>query len=58
MPTIHQDGYQDYTAGLSFAAFGLDHSVYFSGTSGYSSNDTDGVSGGGDHIVYTVGASF
>ena len=53
-----QDGYQDYTAGLSFSAFGLDHSVYYSGTSGYSSNDTDGESGGGNHIVYTVGASF
>lgn len=53
-----QDGYTDYTGGIGFAAFGLDHSVYFSGTEGYSSNDTDGVSGGGNHIVYTVGASF
>lgn len=53
-----KENFTDYVGGISFSLFGLDHSLYFSGTEGYSSDDTDGNNGGGDHLVYTIGASF
>ena len=53
-----KENFTDYIGGIGFSLFGLDHSLYFSGTEGYSSDDKDGVSGGGNHFVYTLGASF
>jgi len=57
--TAGKENYSDYNAGIEFSAFGLDHSVYYSGTTGYGGSGVDvDMTAGGDHIVYTVGASF
>jgi len=54
-----KESYTDFNIGLATSALGLDWSVYYTSTSGYSgTGGDDGTSGGGDHVVFTVGAGF
>jgi len=53
------ESYTDWNIGLGTSALGLDWTVYYTSTAGYSgTGGDDGTSGGGDHVVFTVGASF
>ena len=53
------ENYTDYNFGISTSAFGLDWSVYYTATDGYTATGVDeDTSAGGQHVVFTMGASF
>lgn len=53
------ENYTDYNVGISTSALGLDWSIYYTGTDGYTATGVDdATSAGGDHIVGTMSASF